>query len=229
MKLFQFKKEDKPVIVCFHGFGRRQRDEFLPLLAYFNDYEILIPELYDIHNSKDDAWVDWVHRAEKTLDEVASRGKRIILVGFSMGGVLASYCASKANIDKLILISPAFEYVNLPNATGLVTSLFDKKEETPSAYPELPTNFTLTFANLVNNCRSAVEDIHLPTLIIHGNEDDVILYSSSRKIIKKIPTQEKALVILEGVNHRVLDDPIGGKIALENINLFINNKIIKKQ
>lgn len=228
MKLFNFKKEPQTVIVCIHGFGQRQQDEFIPLVNYFNKYEVITPELYDIHDPRDDEWVDWVYRAEHVLDEAASQGKRIILIGFSMGGVLASYCASKANVDKLVLIAPAFEYVNLPNATGFVTSLFEKKDDTPSSYPELPPNFTITFANLVNNCKPAIEDIHIPTLIIHGSDDDVILHTSSKKFIKKIPTEEKALITIEGVKHRVLDHPIGGKIALENIQLFMNNKIVVK-
>lgn len=228
MNLFNFKKKSKTVIVCFHGFGRKRSDEFLPLTEYFDDIEVVVPDLYNILDPTDDQWTDWVARAEDTLAQLANQGKRIILVGFSMGGVIASYCASKPNVDKLILIAPAFEYFNLSNATEVIASLFEKKEENTSPYPELPTNFTTTFTSLVDNCKSAVEDIHIPTLIVHGNEDDVIMVSSSRRFFKKIPTQEKFLLILEGVTHQVLSNPVASKIVFENIQLFINNEIITK-
>lgn len=226
MNLFNFKKKNKTVIVCFHGFGQKRGDEFIPLVEYFDDYEVVVPELYNILDPNDNQWTDWVARAEDTLTQLANQGKRIILVGFSMGGVIASYCASKPNVDKLILIAPAFEYFNLSNATEVIVSLFEKKEENHSPYPELPSSFTTTFTSLVDNCKSAVEDIHIPTLIVHGNEDDVIMVSSSRRFFKKIPIQEKFLLILEGVTHQVLSDPIAGKLVLENMLLFIDNEII---
>lgn len=226
MNLFNTKKKNKTVIVCFHGFGRRRTDDFLPLVEHFKNEEVIVPELYNIHDPKDNQWTDWVSRAEDTLNQLAQQGKRVILVGFSMGGVIASYCASKPNVDKLVLISPAFEYFNLSNASTVISSLFENKEEDTSPYPEVPTNFTTTFTSLVDNCKIAVEDIQVPTLLVHGNEDDVIMVSSSRRFFKKIPTSDKFLLVLEGVSHQVLSHPTASKIVLENIQLFIDDKII---
>ncbi|MEG0240441.1 MAG: alpha/beta fold hydrolase [Anaerorhabdus sp.] len=224
MNLFNFKQKNKPVIVCFHGFGRRRKDEFLPLLEYFKDYEVIIPELYNIEDETDSDWTHWINRAEKTVTDLASEGKRIILIGFSMGGVIASYCATKPNVEKLILLAPAFEYVNLGNATEFVSSFFDKKEKDESPYPELPSSFTMTFTNLVNNCKPAVGDIQVPTCIFHGLEDNVIHYSSSRKFYKKIPAKIKHLYLVEDVTHRIMDDPLHGEFTIKCIKTFIEEE-----
>lgn len=225
MKLFNIKQKEKPVIVCFHGFGRRQKDEFLQLQKIIKDYEFVIPDLYNIEDETDTDWTNWINRAESTINNLASEGKKIILVGFSMGGVIASYCATKPNVEKLILLAPAFEYVNFNNATDFVTSFFEKKEKDESPYPELPSSFTLTFTNLVNNCRPAVDDIQVPTLIFHGLEDEVIHYSSSRKFYKKIPAPIKHLYLIEDVHHRILDDLQHGEFTINCIQTFIQKEI----
>lgn len=240
MNLFEFikskalpqqQKIEKPVIVCIHGFGVRQKDEFTNLITYFNDYEISIPYLFNLLDESDTDWTQWMSRAEKILDDLATQGRRIILVGFSMGGVIATYFSTKPNVDKLILIAPAFEFINLSNAASVLSSFLDKKPDAPvpSQYPEMPVGFTLTFSNLVTNCRSSISDVHIPTLIFHGSEDDVIMNSSSRKYFKKINVEDKALCIIEGSKHRILDDEINGRIVLENIRLFIDDKIVTKK
>ncbi|MEG0177575.1 alpha/beta hydrolase [Anaerorhabdus sp.] len=223
MKLFNSRK-NKPVIVCFHGFGRRRSDEFIPLVKAFKDYEVITPNFYDLTDETDNDWTHWINRAESVLTDLASDGRRIIIIGFSMGGVIASYLANKPNVEKLILLAPAFEYINIGNATDLVTSIFDKKEKEESPYPEIPSSFTIAFVNLVNNCKIAVEDIHVPTCIFHGLEDDVIQYSSSRKFYKKIPATEKHLFLIEDVHHRILDDSHHAKYTIECIKQFINDE-----
>lgn len=229
--LFNQKKVDRPIIVCMHGFGVRQKDEFTNLINYFSDYEISIPYLFNLLDESDTDWTQWASRAEKVIDDLATQGRRIILVGFSMGGVLATYFSTKPNIEKLILIAPAFEFINLPNAASVLSSFLEKKVEStiPSKYPEMPSSFTLTFTNLVTNCRNSISDINIPTLIFHGTDDDVIMSSSSRKYFKKINIEDKALCLLEGSHHRILDDEINGRIALENMRLFIEDKIVTKK
>lgn len=225
MKLFNTKQNEKPIIVCFHGFGRRQKDEFLSLQRILKDYEFVIPNLYNIEDETDTDWTHWISRAENAINDLVNSGKKIILVGFSMGGVIATYCATKPNVEKLILLAPAFEYINLNNATEYVASLFEKKEKDDSPYPELPSSFTTTFTSLVNNCRPTIDDIQVPTLIFHGLEDEVIHYSSSRKFYKKIPASVKHLYLIEDVHHRILDDEQHGEFTIDCIHTFIEKEI----
>jgi len=97
-------------------------------LSDINDFEALIPILkknyqhiekltYPGHGSEDD-YNDFV--ADKTIDLVEEAFKRleskykiIDVIGFSMGGALASYFSNKYNFRKLVLLAPANKYINL--------------------------------------------------------------------------------------------------------------------
>ncbi len=228
MKLFSFfnKRFRNTAIVCIHGFGRSQTHEFDPLKEALSDYKFYIPELYDLRNQEDDDWTHWLSRAETVLDDLASQGKEIILIGYSMGGVIATYYANKANVKKLILLAPAYEYITLANAIDVFNNLIGRKskEEDTSPYPPLPQNFTSTFTTLVSNCRDSISEVRIPTLMIHGEDDPTISSSTSRKYFKKVPATKKHLCVIEDVDHHILHNPKHQTFAIELIRSFIENK-----
>ena len=173
-------KKDRPVIICIHGFGKRKTDEYIPLYeAMKDDYDIVMPELFDQRYPEDNIWHNWVSRAEEKVLEAKKQNREVILIGFSMGGVIATYIASKFNIKKLILLAPAFEYLHLKTAKSAVVS--NKKKEEDGKYLKLPSEFTNTFIDVVDNCRDAIKDIHCPTLFIAATGDEVIPYTISSK------------------------------------------------
>lgn len=218
----------KPTIVCIHGFGRRRDDEFLIIKSHLApNYNFICPKLYDVTNKEDNNWQDWYNRAETAVDQALKQHQEIILLGFSMGGVIASSLANKKGISKLILIAPAFDYLNLNTITSAVTSIFEKKDLTePTDYLPLPSEFTNTFMELVNNCKASIKDNNVDTLIIHGSDDEVISCASSKKAYHKITHNRKIRCVLEQGKHRLLDETINGKVASNLINDFCQNKLL---
>ncbi|MFV0379710.1 MAG: alpha/beta hydrolase [Anaerorhabdus sp.] len=228
MSIFSFliPKYHNKIIICIHGFGRTQSDEYLELKNYLKKYKFSIPMLYDIYNENDDNYEEWLNRAEEVIDLYKNTKKEIILIGYSMGGVIATNFATKANVKKLILLAPAFEYITLSNAIDVVSKIFKtKKEPNDSIYPELPENFTLTFRTLVESCKDKISDIDVPTLIIHGTSDPTIKASTSKKYYKKIKHNKKHLVFLQDVDHHILKDNEQGIIAMKLIKSFIEDEI----
>ena len=226
-----FKKKEKvnkkPVIICIHGFGKRRTDEFIPLYENLkNDYEVIMPELYNQQFVDDRIWHNWVSRAEEKIIEAKNNHREIILIGFSMGGVIASYLASKFEIKKLILLAPAFEYISVQTASSAINHVVKKKPETISKYIPLPKEFTDTFINVVDNCKKGIEKISCPVLFIADMDDEVIPYSVSLKYYKKVPHERKRCVILAEGQHRLLDDEKAGNVAIQIIRDFIEDRII---
>lgn len=216
-------KKDRPVIICIHGFGKRKTDEYIPLYeAMKDDYDIVMPELFDQRYPEDNIWHNWVSRAEEKVLEAKKQNREVILIGFSMGGVIATYIASKFNIKKLILLAPAFEYLHLKTAKSAVVS--NKKKEEDGKYLKLPSEFTNTFIDVVDNCKDAIKDIHCPTLFIAATGDEVIPYTISSKYYKKVPHEAKKCIILEDGQHRLLDDERLSKLVINLIRNFIENK-----
>lgn len=231
--MFSFfkRKSNKPVIVAIHGFGKRRTDQLIPLKNYFEaqGYEVLCPVLFTCEDENDCKMIDWLKRAEDCVDEQLALGKEIVLVGFSMGGVIASYLASKRRIKRLILLAPAFTYATLSNVTSTVAKKFkqnppEEKGLVDGYYP-LPSTFTATFCEVVDTHKEDISDIICPVLFFHGTEDELIPYSSSRKVIKKIKHQNKRLVLLNDADHHLLDNEISSKIVLNLSKDFIENKL----
>ena len=56
---------------------------------------------------------DWINKAEEEIEKIINNGYReIYIIGHSMGGVIASYLASKyKEVTKLVLAAPAFHYL----------------------------------------------------------------------------------------------------------------------
>lgn len=230
--MFSFfkRKSNKPVIVAIHGFGKRRTDQLIPLKEYFEsqDYEVLCPTLFTCEDENDCKKSDWLKRAEDCVDEQLALGKEVVLVGFSMGGVIASYLAAKRRIKRLILLAPAFTYVTLNNVTNTVTKKLKPATEekvTVDGYTPLPTNFYSTFCEIVDTHKEDIRDIICPILLFHGMEDEMIPYSSSRRIVKKIKNKNPRLVLINDADHHLLDNEVSSKIVLTLSKDFIENKL----
>ena len=209
------KKDNKPVFVCIHGFGVRKAVEFAPLTRYLNErgYEVIIPELFDINDPTDNDWTHWIARAKSALQKATVENEHVVLIGFSMGGIIASYLATIFKVDKLILMAPAYEYMNTDNVTNQVVKTFYRK---PSAMPD---SFVDTFRTIVDQFRDCVEKLTVDTLILHCEDDEVIHLSSSRKMVTKM-TCPHLLITFEKGQHRMLDDELTSSAVIVNIFAF---------
>lgn len=224
--MFNFlkKTKSKPCIICIHGFGRRRSDEFLYLKEKLQDnYEIITPNIYNPLFTDDDKWYNWVSRVEQVVIEAKKTHDQVYLVGFSMGGVIASSVASKISVNRVIFLDAAFDVLTLTTAQQLVTKVFSKKDTT-NPYPELPTSFTACFIDVVNNCKDTIEKVQCPCLFIHSSDDEVISPASSTRSFKKVQNKLSKCIILEGGQHRILDDEL-----LKDTCLFLTKSFIEGQ
>ena len=177
-KQIEEKKEiQPPVIITIHGYGRRCKHEFdnLKLWGEKDGYEVITFDMYDLFDEYDCNPKKWVARAKQQVDAFANSNRDIYLVGFSMGGVIASYLATVCRIKKLILLAPAFQYINLDTVTDAIMKSYaslvgnEKKDEIP-----MPKSFYTAFTEIVKNHKHFIEDVPCPILMLHGDEDEVI-------------------------------------------------------
>ena len=221
----------KPVIITVHGFGRRRHNEFdnLALWGKADEYEIIQFDLYDLFDEKDNDWMKWVSRAKDVVDRYKRENRDIYLVGFSMGGVIASYLAAVVPVKKLVLLAPAFNYMNMDMITDTIAksamSLWtnDKKEEI-----QIPRTFYPAFTDLVKNLKKYISKVQCPVLILHGDEDEVISLKSSLYAYDKIPHEQKRLIILHKGHHRILMDELVNWEAYQLMSLFFKDILLPK-
>lgn len=226
--MFFFHHTEKPVIVTIHGFGKRLHTEFDPLATYFEQrhYAVIQFDIYDINNPDDADSKQWIERCEKKLLEITKQYKHIVLIGFSMGGVIASYLASIFTVDQLILVAPAFEYISahtvLEYGVKAVKNIYQNqppKEEKPSSKQ------TTAFTEIVNTYRESIASVDCPVLLLHGLKDEVIPLSSSRNAYQKIKGKHR-LICFEDGKHRMLYDNTIQETIYPIIELMITNRLM---
>lgn len=213
-----FNRRKKPIIVTIHGFGRNLSHEFDPLATYLKakKYEIVQFDMYDINNPNDANYKEWIERCETKLSLAIKQNPHVILIGFSMGGVIASYLASIYKVQSLILCAPAFEYLDLRKVTGLFKKS-DQKGPSSKQYQ--------AFTKVVSQYKESISQVDCPTLILHGTQDEVISPSSSTHAYKKLPAHQKRLLYIEGAKHRMLYDGQMEQTLFTLIEQMLENKI----
>lgn len=229
------KQKQQPVLITIHGYGRRRKHEMdnLALWSEKEGYEIVQFDMYDLFDEQDNDWMKWVTRAKNVVNTYELANREIYLLGFSMGGVIASYlAATSSNVKKLILIAPAFQYLHMDTITsviskgaaGLFSSDKDKKPEI-----EIPRSFYGAFMDLVKALKRYIGEVQCPVLILHGDEDEVIPLRSSTWAFERIPHEQKKLIILHGGHHRLLMDQKVNWETYQIVKLFLDDHILHGQ
>ena len=233
--LFQKKQKttqtQKPVVITIHGYGKRRKHEMDNLVLWDKqqEFEIVQFHMYDIFDEKDCDWMLWVSRAKEVVDSYVMQNREIYLIGFSMGGVIASYLATLCPVKKLVLLAPAFQYINLENIANMITrsaaSLLslDKKE---AGQIEIPKPFYGAFIDLVKSLKKYIAHVECPVLFIHGDADEVIPLKSSINAFEKVKHNQKKLFILHNGHHRLLTDENVNWECFQIIMLFFHHKIL---
>lgn len=205
--------------LCIHGFTGNP-SEVEPLVNHLRKYtnwHIAVPTLPGHGESLDLKGVSynqWIEHAEKELRKLLETCDTVYVVGFSMGGLIASYLAVHYPISKLILLSAAAYYVNPKQlAVDIVEMMKDsfkgrlKENELFIRYTrkikETPVAATLQFRKLVASIKPLLERVTIPTLIAQGESDGVVPPRSAQYLYEKIAAPNKKLIFLKESKHLI--------------------------
>ena len=223
----------RPVIIFLHGFGRKRTGELEAFQkAFEHDYDILMPELFDPEDPRDSNGILWANRALHVVEKgVCQKQRQVILGGFSMGGVIASWIASMLPVEKLILVAPAFDLINLKNTGNILASLIthfthlDSPQEIAN-FNGLPANFFQTLIDVVVQFRPYASRLTCPVLLIHGSQDGIVSPQSSKIAFSRMPATQKQMFIIENGHHVMFEDEGVCQEALALIQLYLNDQIV---
>lgn len=159
-------------------------------------------------------WSDWIASAEIGLQKLLQHYHNVIVIGFSMGGLIAAHLASRYPVDRLILLSPAVYAPNIRQmATDLRLSILNQDGQSLQRFKEYMMKFLATpkktfwhFKRLVKTVRNDLPKVQVPTLIIHGTMDDVVHPRSAQYIYDAISSKEKKLYYLPRSKHLLCHD-----------------------
>jgi hypothetical protein len=183
-----------PSYIYLHGFASSPlsakalyvRDRFSSL-----DIPLSIPDL----NQGDFSGLTLTRQLQQVAAEFTSDGMPVTLIGSSLGGLTSAWVAQKyPQVQRLVLLAPAFGFLShwLPKLGEEQLQRW-QTEQFLSVYHygekrSLPLNYQFVLD------AAQYQDEHLqrpiPTLILHGREDEVIPISASREFATQRPWVE---------------------------------------
>lgn len=177
------------IAVLFHGLT--DSAYFLKDIAislHKDGYTVLVPLLKghgtvpsDLHSVQ---YQDWIQDAQKTLELAQSlTSEKILLGGFSMGGVLATYMTQQPQwaerINALLLFGPAFQIKNSlgraickSNGGTIKTWAKDQEGSTPYKYQQMSFHAVCQLYEMANIVKEG--EIHTPTFMALTEYDKTI-------------------------------------------------------
>jgi carboxylesterase len=193
-------------------------------------------------------WQDWLTDAEQAMTSSAGVDGKLIVLGHSMGALLALHLAARHPelVDSVILATPAIRLASLL-APGrplhflapFISAVIDRWDVQacfadpacaikPAQYCWAPTATIMSLFDLVQATIPVLSRVSAPTLIIHGRNESIVLPESVDIIMHDIstPSDEKSVVWLEKSEHQIFCD-CERDIAVSAVREFIAGRIGK--
>ena len=207
----------RKAILIIHGFagGTYDMEELANYLEFnrtFDVFQFTLPG-HDKNLSKV-KYEEWIKSSEEKVEMLINNGyKNIYIIGHSMGGVIATYLATKyRQVKKLVLAAPAFHYLNIVNdklnikeslkVTPKILGQY-KGDEILARFLKLNISATKELMTLVKKYYNTPSSVICPVLILHGTEDHIVPKSSTKYVYEELTKNVKKLIYVRGVNHDI--------------------------
>jgi carboxylesterase len=237
-----------PPVLAFHGFGATTQEVLLVVeVASRLGARVLAPLLpghgssvYDLAQTR---WKDWRLAAQRAFDELAATSDKVIVVGSSMGSLLALDLAASHpdRVAGVAALAPAIRLgwpwpsLGLALVCGLGVPDFSIPKRHADIRDEAARATQITYeaqpayaGNEVRLAGRLVErrlgQIRCPALVIHGQHDHVCPVKNARLVYSKLGTraQDKQLVILPRSYHIITRD-VERDIVRDRLEQFLGN------
>ncbi|MCA1057076.1 alpha/beta fold hydrolase [Rossellomorea aquimaris] len=195
--------------LLIHGFtgGPYEVEPLADYLKERTDWKIVVPTLPGHGETlalRGVKHVEWIEHAEDQLKNLLEQCEKVYVIGFSMGGLIASYLTVNYNVDKLVLLSAAAYYVNIKQLMkdigGMIKEGLQGKileNELYNRYKFKVTNTpilsTYEFKKVVQRARPLLHKVDVPTFIAQGENDGIVPPKSAKYIYETISSEEKNL------------------------------------
>ena len=160
---------------------------------------------------------EWISSAEEQINFLLAHNYHTIyVIGHSMGGVIATYLGSKyKEVKKLVLAAPAFEFCNFKNnkinfidSVKLIPSIFKNYtfREMMAKYFKVPLKTVKEFSYLVNDHYEDVKKVNIPILLLWGNKDTTVPFTSIKYVYDNVKSKDVELWTIDNINHGIFNN-----------------------
>lgn len=221
------------ILIC-HGYKSAPL-EVEPMAKFLNGFgfKIYAPRMKGHGtspiNMEHVSWQEWYDSNQRGYAALRNICTKIVMIGFSTGGLLALLSASRKNDDSklkaVIAVNAALKLVDIKTRMVLGINMWNEmldkfsiikgKMEYVDDVPENPhINYSRNYLKAVEQlgklmkvCEENLNKISVKTLVIQGNKDSVVNPISGKIIFDKISSKEKFLTELDFDNHVIINCP----------------------
>ena len=167
------------------------------------------------------SWRDWYADASAALDDLLGQCERAVVVGLSMGGLVALHLALERpeRLQGVVAVAPALRQAHPLAPLVPFVAPFRRFLGVPPrgfadltraslvrGYPRLPTSAYLQLVAYARWLEPRLAAVRVPVLILHSRVDRVIHPDSATRIYARLGCQEKDLRWFERSGHEMLVD-----------------------
>lgn len=189
------KFKENPVhntgILLLHGFAGNP-DEIKPLQDYLvqSGYSVECPLLPGHGLGRKElsktTHGDWITAAEQTYFELSQKLGKIVVIGFSMGGLLAVNLWNYGFSGMVTVNMPVYYWNPKIIAANLISDFRQYGRKYLEASTDKPFSSMVEFQRLLAKTKPMLGNITCKTMVIQALDDDTVHYKSADYILNQI-------------------------------------------
>lgn len=156
----------------------------------------------------------WTMAAELEMQRLLKKADEVIVVGFSMGGLIAMYLAMRYPVKKLVLLSAAAKYISprmlAEDAAVMLQGLRRKRFPMNTFYhlynyklTHTPIRAVLEFLRVVRQVEPYHHRVHAPVCIVQGLKDGIVPAAAADLLYERLGSEKKQLIYSECGKHHI--------------------------
>jgi len=147
---------------------------------------------------------DWLESGRTAYQEFKKVHPRTIVLGFSMGGLIALNLSKEYKPNGTITVAAPYELNKKGNLLAMLG--FHKKhpDDRISYKGPIPLRTKYEIIRFVKDTHKAIKEIENPLLIVQGTADRRVSKKSPYQIYDKVKSKHKELLVLPGEQHVIL-------------------------
>jgi len=190
-------------------------------------------------------WQDWMADTEGELKKLAGTGGKVVVIGHSMGALLALRHALRHPnlVDSVVLATSPIRLFSLlaPGRSlhflaPLVSRVVDRwgfsptfadpaNALMPKQYDWAPTRTILSMFELIDETERVMNRVQKPALILHARHETVVRSESAEIIYRAIATsqEQKSIIWFDKTDHQIFCDCERHR-AIDSVVSFVANR-----
>lgn len=229
-KPFVLNASSDTCVIAIHGFSSAPKEvEKLALFLNNHNINVYAPRLKGhgtvSEDLKNTTWNNWYDSLSRAIVIATLRYKKVFLLGFSTGGLLALVSSKKdyKEFAGLICINAALnlndirvktlipavtfwnDLVSAVNAKSYAKEYVNNKAQNPEInYDKHYIDSINQLKNLMAKCKKTLKNVKTPIYIIQSSDDPVVNPSSAYEIFDAITDENKKLEIVDSKYHVII-------------------------